>query len=532
MARRVAYTFVAKDQFTRVAKAVGRQTKGLRDQFKGLTKDLKETGKSIKGIGEKTRTMSVVATAAIAVSLKAFGDLEAGMITVLTLLGDDTKVRKFRGEIKNLRDEALRLGFGVEETNQALFNQLSQISAGPKSFDAFRQAMRLAIGGNATLDTSVRGVANVMNAYGVQTTNASEVINAFFASQVSGSRDVEALASNIGRVAGEAADAGVPLTDLLATMAQLTKSGLSQEQATTGLLGAINAMTASTGKSTLILEGWGIASSKSTLRTIGLVESFRNINKLNEKFPDTMKEAITSQEAMRAVTNLTSEALDSISETVTRIGTNMKDGTGLTNAFERQMGTFNRSMKQAKGSTTLAADAMGKKVSPAFLLLGSLVTAASDGFVALGPTAQGTITALVVAIALLSPVLTVVGAAMVFAGSGALFFGAIFSGIGLAVVATGALIIGSVVAIVQNWDFLIAKAVQLKNTVSGFVGGLLGFGDSDMNVTGTGTLSQASQTDINVSLNAPKGVIRNVKSATTGQVAGLSIGVNMAEQLA
>ena len=53
--------------------------------------------------------------------------------------------------------------------------------------------------------------------------------------------------------------------------------------------------------------------------------------------------------------------------------------------------------------------------------------------------------------------------------------------------------------------------------------------DEEVKIQAGGELTSKSTTDVNVNLNAPRGIIESVKSSTTGSVAGLNVGVNMAE---
>ena len=55
--------------------------------------------------------------------------------------------------------------------------------------------------------------------------------------------------------------------------------------------------------------------------------------------------------------------------------------------------------------------------------------------------------------------------------------------------------------------------------------------EGEIKVQAGGELTSRSTTDVNVNLNAPRGVVASIKSKTSGAVAGLNVGVNMAEAL-
>lgn len=60
---------------------------------------------------------------------------------------------------------------------------------------------------------------------------------------------------------------------------------------------------------------------------------------------------------------------------------------------------------------------------------------------------------------------------------------------------------------------------------------LFGIEGGNMDVAGAEPTAQSSTTDVNVNLNAPKGIVQSVKSKTTGKVSGLNVGINMAEAM-
>lgn len=528
MARRVAYTFVAKDQFSRVARNVGKQTKAVKNQFRGLSDQVKKTGTSIKNMGGHMKGMSAVAGVALGFAVKSFGDLESAIVTVNTLMANKEAAEKYSSTITRLAEEAKKLGFTTEDVGGALFDQISKMGANEKSFEAFRKAQVLAIGGNTTLRTSVLGIANIMNAYNLDIEDLTEVQNAFFTAQRAGSTEVKFLAKNVGKISGTAADAGIGFKTLLAAMSETTQGGLSTEEATTSLVAALNAMIGSTGRAAEILKFYNIPAEKTELRNMGLIESLRQINRLNKAFPNRLKEAIPAIEASRAITKLTDESLQHMAEVVEQVGIDIKEGTGLAQAFTDQMGTLNRAALQTSGSLSLVASSVGEQTKPAFISVTGLIRAASDKFLGFSSATKTVVAAALAVAAVAAPVFLTVGAAMTAFGSGGLFLAAVFSTVGINIVAAIAAIGAATAAIADNWDFLIEKASQLKNVVSGFIGGL--FGGEDLNITGSGSMFQKSQTDINIAVNAPKGVIGSIKSVTTGAVAGLSLGVNMAEQ--
>lgn len=528
MAQKVSYSFLLRNLFSANASKIGRSAATLDRRMKDLAKSSVNAGKSLKKAGTATRAFSLVSAAALGVSVKSFSDIESGVTNVLTLLDDTAAVKKWSGAINAATISSIKLGFGTEETTKALFNQVSQLGANTPSFKAFEQAQILAIAGVTDLNTAVLGIANVMNVYGAETTDARRVMNSFFSSQKAGATDVQRLATSVGDVSSIAFDAGVSFEELLATMAVLTKGGLSQEIATTALRTTFNSLIGATGLAAKALRLYGIPTKKSELRNIGLAESLKRLNLLNKEHPDLLKIAIPEVRAMGAVTALTDEKIKLIIKTMKRINIDMRDGTGATSAFGMQMETFSRAALQVWGALRLVAAGIGAAVAPTFKFLAAVIISVAGWFNTLGSTIKSVVGALLGMFAVLSPILTVVGTIMIIAGKSTLFFGAIFSLTAAVIVGAGVLIIGAVVAIVKNWDFLINKAKQLKDAVFGFVGNIFS-GDSTLDVKGDSNITQTSKSTVAIKINAPKGIVNSIKTSSSGNTPGLAIGVNLAE---
>jgi len=184
------------------------------------------------------------------------------------------------------------------------------------------------------------------------------------------------------------------------------------------------------------------------------------------------------------------------------------------------------------------------------------------------PTLTRIIVIIAALIAILGPVLLVVGQMVIAFGaltlaSGILgiSFSAMLAPILLIIVAVGLMITAGVL-IVENWDGIKAGAKLLWEDVSMFfsrmidsvvafgkevinsalapidfisnkiagvgrdIASLFSFGESELEVKHG--MTQRTQTDVNINLRAPEGVIESIKSRTSGNRLGLNMGVNMA----
>lgn len=189
-------------------------------------------------------------------------------------------------------------------------------------------------------------------------------------------------------------------------------------------------------------------------------------------------------------------------------------------------------------------------------------------FAEANPVLTKLIAVFVLLIAILGPILFVVGKLVVVFGFMSVAAGVLGISISgmllpvLAVVAAIGLLIAAGVLIIRNWEGIkggakllwedisqffsdmAGAAIELGETVLNFVlapfkkafelgekiGAAIGsfFTGGDIEIKSSQNLTQRSQTDVNVNLRAPEGVVESVKTRTSGKSAGLNMGVNVA----
>lgn len=517
MANRVGWSFFANDKFSRVAERIKNKIKLMKKNFKQLNTVMTKTASKLKKVASAAKSMSLVATAAIIGSAKAFGDMEQGVTNVLTLL-DDKQVAKFGGQIDSLAKESLsKFGFSIEESTQALFNNVSALGANEKSFAAFETAQRLAVGGVTTLDTAVSGIAAVMNAYGKETTGANEVANAFFAAQKKGTTDVAKLATNVGQVAPIAKSAGIGFKELLATMAELTQGGLSTEESTTALKGVISSLLKPTSDAEKILKRLGVPFGATQLRANGLANTLEKLTVISEKYPDELAKAIPNIRGFTAAAALGKKQIDNIRETVKSM-----DQDQLSPAVAKQMETFNRATAMAFGSIKLLAIEIGAKLAPFILKIGKGIQSLIKRFRGFSDTTKTLIAIIITIVAVFAPLIAGVAGLITILGPGLAVIGGILAALIGWPFAIAAIVAAIGTFIALNWD----KVIKAWNAIKGF----FGFGDDkNVNVTGSAELLRKSEARIAVELTAKAGTSATVRTQTSGPDAG-DIGVNMRDE--
>ena len=276
--------------------------------------------------------ITAIGTAAL-VPYKAFSDWEKGIKNVFTLLSKD-ELSKYGEDLKNASRNAISLGVSVEDANKALFDTVSAVGMNKNTLEIYNQALALAKGGNAELSTSLNGIVAVMNSWGAENTNATAVANAFFTAQKNGVTTVSELAASIGEVAPMAKAMGLSMDETLASMAALTKGGLSTDAATTALRATLTALAKPSKEASETLKAFGVPVGITQVRAAGLTKTLQKLIELQEKSPDAITKAIPNVRALTGVLAMDEAKMQEVHRTLGMIQDDIKNGTGLNEAIE------------------------------------------------------------------------------------------------------------------------------------------------------------------------------------------------------
>lgn len=351
---------------------------GVTPVFKHIIKNGNTVGLSISKSMSKAKTSMLVlkstcATVSAAIAavgafapLKAFADWEKGITTVYTLLNKN-EIKNFGGTLKELSKEGIRAGLAVEDVNKALFNSVSAMGMSEKTIDVYKKSLILAKGGVADVSTSLSGMMSVINAWGEKTTNATEVANAFFTAQKKGVTTVEELASNIGAVAPLATKMGLSVEETMSTIAALTTGGLSTDTATTGLKATLQALANPTEKAQKTLEEFGVPFGIVDIKAKGLTYTLQKLIEMQKKAPNAITKAIPNIRALTSVLAMDEDKMNKVHTTLGMIQEDIKNGTGLNEAFNMMNATGAATMARVMGELQVALIELGELVAPCLL---------------------------------------------------------------------------------------------------------------------------------------------------------------------
>lgn len=292
-------------------------------------------------------------------------EFSAAMSEVNTLLSGNTEMPRLTQEAKNLAAQ-----FGGSPTQQAqAFYQAISAGAGnaEQATSLLTAANKLAIGGVTDVTTAVDGLTSITNAYGVSTSEASRVSDAFFVAMRAGKTTVGELSGSIGRVAATAATAGLSFEETLGSISALTTQGIGTAEAVTGLKAALTNILKPSKQASDAAEELGIDFNLAGLQSKGLAGFLDELVTATGGSEEKLLDLFGSTEALNTVFALTGGA----AETFGNIMVDMANSAGQTDkAFAKVSDTMSQKLEVLQGKFAVTA-----------VELGNFVVAASEPFV-------------------------------------------------------------------------------------------------------------------------------------------------------
>lgn len=281
---------------------------------KGINKVTRKLDRTSRKIGNAGKTMTSTFTVPIVgagvAAAKMAGDFE-GSLNKVSTIADSTVL-----SLDEIRDGTLKLssemGIAGTEINEALYQAISATGDTANALSYVEVAAKAAEGGFTDVTTSIDGLTTVMNAYGLQGTEAMQsVSDQMLMAQNYGKTTFGEMASSIGNVIPIASALNVSTGELFASIATLTKNGIQTSQAITGLKGAYSNILKPSKQAAELAAELGLEFNSAHLQSVGWAQFLTEINEKTGGSADSMATLFGSVEGLNAVTVLaTSGAQD------------------------------------------------------------------------------------------------------------------------------------------------------------------------------------------------------------------------------
>lgn len=227
----------------------------------GLERSFAKVIGMVGGIATVTAAMKAATSASL-----EFSTAMGRVSTVIGSMGDMDAMNR------GLKQMAATMGGSAASQAAAMYDILSAgISNTAQALDMLAASNKLAVGGVTSVGVAADGLTTIMMAYGDQVRSTQDASDAMFVSAAVGKTTIEQLSNTVGRVIPIAANAGVSLDELLASIGALTKGGINTHQSVDGLRAMLAAIIKPTDDSAKMAKKLGLEFNLAALQTKGWI---------------------------------------------------------------------------------------------------------------------------------------------------------------------------------------------------------------------------------------------------------------------
>ena len=289
-------------------------------------------------------------TRALKETVKTVIDFEKSFANVLTLLDKASKAKY--GELLKGTSVAImrKYGLAVEDTNKAMFDA---ISAGVKATDVFNvldASAKLAVGGVTDLNSAVKGVASVMNAFNLSSSESLDIASAFFQAQKFGITYIDDMVKSMGRANTIAKLSGASYREMLAAFTAITKSGLNTEEAITGLRNIFKELVASSGEAAAELNRLGIATGSNAVQQRGFIGVLDDLNEAYLENNEIIPKIFGNIRGLTGIMGVVGERYADFRFILEQVNDAMASNEALNDAVSTQMDTISKKLDILKSA--------------------------------------------------------------------------------------------------------------------------------------------------------------------------------------
>ena len=234
-------------------------------------------------------------------SVESFREFETTLSEVRTLMsvGESASVVGLGAGIEDL---SIRYGMPIRDLTEGMYEIISAAVPTEKALNFLTTSTKAAIAGLSDVATSVDILTSVLNAYGMQTEQMTEVSDKLFMTIKRGKLRFEDLANAMGYIAPIAANLGVEFDEVLASLSTVTRQGLHADMATRGLALAFQNISNLAPIAANAAAKYGVDLSGTALRVKGLEYVINELREASEKYGmSVIPEMIRNMRSLRVV---------------------------------------------------------------------------------------------------------------------------------------------------------------------------------------------------------------------------------------
>ena len=243
-----------------VAELLARLSADTQEFDKGMKKAMAGLRRQAEDLTQAGRVISATVTAPLLAAGVAAGktamDFETAMTKIITLVG------MTRGTIEawtpTVRKMASEVGVSATELGEALFFITSAGIRTEAALEVLEASAKAAAIGLGETQKVAHAAVSAMNAYGESNLSAKEAVSVLIATVREGNMEAKTLPMAFGRVLPVAAELGVSFKDVGASIAMMTRSGVTARLAAFALRSVLMTMISPTHESNMAMHELGL----------------------------------------------------------------------------------------------------------------------------------------------------------------------------------------------------------------------------------------------------------------------------------
>ena len=453
---------------------------------------LNAVGQNFQRIGGQMTVALAPITGFAAKGIMAYAEFD----DILTEI--EARTGSTAAEMESVRAKALQMGqdtaFSASDASQAMLELLSSGSDLNETMTMLPDVLNLAAAGNLALGTSADALTDIMAQFQLEADQSTRVVDALAAASQSSSATVGDLIQAFANVGPIAAGFGISVEEVAAALAVLAENGIKGSEAGTAFKSMLLNMTRDTDD---VVQAWD------TLGT-SFVDAEGNMRALDDVIADINAgmDGMTEAERLSVINDLAGNygqtALMALlaSDGIDGMQESMANSTSASVLATAKMASFKGVINQVKSSMeTLMINVMGPLVENHLKPMAESVTKLINKFnewITANPELAGKIGLVVGVLAVLGPMLILVGKVIgVVSGAMAVLGAIIGSSLFLPIVALVAILGALYLAYQTNFMGIADVVNSAVNFLSAKFGLLIDFGKQLIDAYNTGGLSAA-----------------------------------------
>jgi TP901 family phage tail tape measure protein len=235
----------------------------------------------VTSVGRNMALVGAAIVGATGLVVKSFADTESAIAKMKFEM--DSAMLKSVPDLENqMRELAESTGTAVNALSVGMAEALDAISDPVKAMMTLTEANKLAIASGSDLTATVHGITAVLSAYQMDASKAASITDYFAVLAKEGRGSVDEFADGIAKVAPYAAQTGVSLEDLGATISTMTRHGIDANTAMTIVRATILAFQNPTKEATELASKYGFEMSAAAIKAKGWGWALEQVTKLTD----------------------------------------------------------------------------------------------------------------------------------------------------------------------------------------------------------------------------------------------------------